>query len=298
MSKLKDYYFINDLFDRATAESYNGQTGYYNVNSNFFNSNWFWPDNAVEDYRSALVVLFDKEYDFSNDTNFVAHYDMIVFTYENDDDLYFTFNSTYCWNGNPDSNEYYGCGFLQNSSAYLYKFDGTDITVVQNMGAASTFLHLPVYKVLVTTGAFVGAYPRHTIQSNYLYTNGDVGNSSGGIHIPNPNPTYKIVVNGSEPDDIKLNGATPKKIMLNGECYYEKAYVSPYLYEWDFTESLIDKSQNVEANLFGSNASNITRDSEGIHITQSEQKIGLDYIDMRGKTLDEDDASCEMIRVF
>lgn len=222
MSKLKDYYFINDLFDRATAESYNGQSGYYNVNSNFFSSNWFWPDNAVENYRSALVALFDKEYDFSSDTNFSAHYDMFIFTYVNDDDIYFTFNNSYSWNGNPDSNEYYGCSFLQQSTAYLYKFDGTDITVVQNMGSSSTYIQLPVYKVLVTTGAFVGAYPRHTIQSNYLYTNGDVGNSSGGIHIPNPNPTRKIVINGSEPDDIKLNGVTPDKIMLNGVCYFEK----------------------------------------------------------------------------
>lgn len=99
----------------------------------------------------------------------------------------------------------------------------------------------------------------------------------------------KILLNGSEPTDIKLNGTTPDKIMLNGVTYWEKPEPGPtLLYDWDFTESLIDKAQNVEVNLFGSNASNITRDSEGIHITQTEQKIGLDNIDMRGKTLEID----------
>lgn len=33
----------------------------------------------------------------------------------------------------------------------------------------------------------------------------------------------KILLNGSEPDDIKLNGATPDKIILNGVTYWEVA---------------------------------------------------------------------------
>lgn len=59
----------------------------------------------------------------------------------------------------------------------------------------------------------------------------------------------KIVINGSEPDDIKLNGVTPDKIMLNGQCYFEKAYKPTYLYKWDFTRSLTDEVEGAVATM-------------------------------------------------
>lgn len=101
----------------------------------------------------------------------------------------------------------------------------------------------------------------------------------------------KIILNGSEPDDIILNGVTPDKIMLNGQCYYEKAPEPDphnYLYKWDFTKSLVDEKQGAEATYYGSNAASITRDSEGIHINNEKQCIYIGQMDMTGKTLEVD----------
>ena len=100
----------------------------------------------------------------------------------------------------------------------------------------------------------------------------------------------KIIINGSEPDDIKLNGVTPDKIMLNGQCYFEKAPEPDphnYLYKWDFTKSLVDEKQGAEATYYGSNAASITRDSEGIHINNTNQCIYLcNNIELVGKTVE------------
>lgn len=103
----------------------------------------------------------------------------------------------------------------------------------------------------------------------------------------------KIIINGSEPDDIKLNGVTPDKIMLNGQCYFEKAPEPDphnYLYKWDFTKSLVDEKQDVEADLRGYGQSWATRDSSGVHITGQKQflSLGNEQISLIGKTIEID----------
>lgn len=76
----------------------------------------------------------------------------------------------------------------------------------------------------------------------------------------------KILLNGSEPTDIKLNGTTPDKIILNGVTYWEKPPEHDYLYKWNFTKSnnpLIDKINNVEITDYSLNG--ISIDSSGLH---------------------------------
>lgn len=100
----------------------------------------------------------------------------------------------------------------------------------------------------------------------------------------------KIILNGSEPDDIKLNGVTPDKIMLNGVCYFEKVDPHVYLYKWNFKNSLVDEIQGVEAELRGYGQSWATRDSSGVHITGAKQFVamGNEQISLIGKTIEID----------
>lgn len=100
----------------------------------------------------------------------------------------------------------------------------------------------------------------------------------------------KILLNGSEPDDIKFNGVTPDKIMLNGQCYFEKTDPHVYLYKWNFKNSLVDEIQDVEAELRGYGQSWATRDSSGVHITGSNQFVamGNEQISLIGKTIEID----------
>lgn len=100
----------------------------------------------------------------------------------------------------------------------------------------------------------------------------------------------KIMINGSEPTDIKLNGVTPDKIMLNGECYFEKTDPHVYLYKWNFKNSLVDEIQGVEAELRGYGQSWATRDSSGVHITGQKQflSLGNEQISLIGKTIEID----------
>lgn len=98
----------------------------------------------------------------------------------------------------------------------------------------------------------------------------------------------KIIINGSEPDDIKLNGVTPDKIMLNGQCYFEKPF--EYLYKWDFTKSLTDEVAGAVATM-----DNETIFTEGVGITGNGWiKLGDDIIHKPiGKIYEIDFASFE-----
>lgn len=98
----------------------------------------------------------------------------------------------------------------------------------------------------------------------------------------------KILLNGSEPTDIKLNGVTPDKIMLNGVCYFEKAYEPTYLYKWDFTKSLTDEVAGAVATL-----GNATF-TEGTGVTGNGYiKLGNYIHNYIGKTYEIDFASFE-----
>ena len=223
MSNLGDYYFIKELLDRETALSHNGEAGYYSVNANFFSSGWVFPESEYAySFYNAMRAVFRSNYDYSNDSGFNNHETLHFFTLSGDDNLYYCFHNTAGIRGNLSKNEYYEVQFNpQQSTRNIYKYDTStnEISVYSHMGSASSYKSVPVYKFLASTGSlFVWGTSTNT---NYVNIEGNSGNTSGGWQVPNPNPTRKIVINGSEPDDIKLNGATPKKIMLNGQCYYE-----------------------------------------------------------------------------
>ena len=292
MSNLGDYYFIKELLDRETALSHNEEAGYYSVSNSYFSSNFTFPESSYAySFYNAMRAVFRSNYDYSNDSGFSNHETLHFFTFSGDDNLYYCFHNTPGIRGNTQKDEYYEVQFNpQLSTRNIYKYDTTtnEISVYSNMSSGGSYKSVPVYKFLASTG---GLFPWGTNTNiNYVNIEGNSGNSSGGWQVPNPNPTRKIVVNGSEPDDIKLNGATPKKIMLNGECYYEKAPEPDphnYLYKWDFTKSLVDEKQGAEATYYGSNAASITRDSEGIHINNTNQCVYLcSGVELVGKTVE------------
>lgn len=79
----------------------------------------------------------------------------------------------------------------------------------------------------------------------------------------------KILLNGSEPTDIKLNGTTPDKIILNGVAYWEKPPEHNYLYKWDFTKSLVDEINNTPAYIYDG----VTKENDGLKIPNGDGHI-------------------------
>lgn len=259
MSNLGDYYFIKELLDRETALSHNGETGYYSVNANFFGSGWAFPESEYSySFYNAMRAVFRSNYDYSSDSGFNNHESLNFFTFSGDDNLYYCFHNTPNIRGNLSNNQYYEVQFNpQQSSKNIYKYDTTtnEISVYSTMSSGSSYKSVPVYKFLASTGSlYVWGTSTNT---NYINIEGNSGNSSGGWQVPNPNPTHKIVINGSEPDNIKLNGATPLKIMLNGVCYYERQS-STYLHNWDLTSGTADSVGGTELQYYTSSSSDTT----------------------------------------
>lgn len=287
MSNLGDYYFIKELLDRETALSHNEEAGYYSVNNAYFSSNFTFPESSYAySFYNAMRAVFRSNYDYSNDSGFNNHETLHFFTFSGDDNLYYCFHNTPGIRGNTSKGEYYEVQFNpQQTTRNIYKYDTStnEISVYSHMGSASSYKSVPVYKFLASTGSLFVWGTNTNI--NYVNIEGNSGNTSGGWQVPNPNPTRKIVINGSEPDDIKLNGVTPDKIMLNGQCYFEKAPEPDphnYLYKWDFTKSLTDEVAGVTAELIN----NATIDNNGINITENNHAAYLGEIDLIGKTLE------------
>lgn len=64
-----------------------------------------------------------------------------------------------------------------------------------------------------------------------------------------------------------------------------------YLYNWDFTESLVDKVSNREAELRGTNGAKPTRTNNGLVFDAATQNVNLGTIALKGKTVEVDVAS-------
>lgn len=62
-------------------------------------------------------------------------------------------------------------------------------------------------------------------------------------------------------------------------------FIPELLYKWDFTKSMVDEIQNVEANALNSS---ISRDSSGVHFNNRSSVLHLCEIDMRGKCVEID----------
>lgn len=294
MSQIKDIFFIKTILDRATAGSHNGEIGYYSVSDNMFSEGHSCYCDNGNDYYSDLKGIFDCDSTLSGwgsyyQTMFDAgqlsltivkmaanNYLSILVGGQNvslnfDGNYYYTQNN-YCCYGSSWWRWDYINGELTNYTQYS---GGSYTTIPEN-----------VETTLYSSMPIIMYYNSANRNINYAQIAGDQGVGSGGWQVPNPNPTRKIVLNGSEPDDIKLNGVTPDKIMLNGNCYFEKPF--QYLYKWDFTKSLTDEIQSQTAALSGA-----TQDSNGLHFSSSDHKAELCPIDMRGKTIEIDISSID-----
>lgn len=89
-------------------------------------------------------------------------------------------------------------------------------------------------------------------------------------------------------------GTSTVAVLYGGKSTTFTVTVTHYdnsIYNWDFTESLIDSKQEATAILSGSS---IYRDSSGIHITTSAQAIDLGEILARDRTYEIDIADCNM----
>lgn len=295
--QIKDIYFIKTILDRATAGSYNGQSGYYSVSDNMFSEGHSCYCDNGNDYYSDLKGIFNcATTDFScpgfNQANLEnGNYNMTIVKLAGVDHLTLLIGGVTI-NLNFDGNYYYTQNNYSSYGGTLYRFDyvNGEIEYVKTYsGGSYAIVSENVETTLFSSASIMMYYSGADRNINYATIRSEQGIGSGGWQVPNPNPTRKIVVNGSEPDDIKLNGATPKKIMLNGQCYYEAPEPEPtYLYKWDFTKSLTDEVGNVTATL--GNASF----TEGTGVTGNGYiKLGNYIHSCIGKTYEIDFASFE-----
>lgn len=65
-------------------------------------------------------------------------------------------------------------------------------------------------------------------------------------------------------------------------------FIPELLYKWDFTKSMVDEIQNIEAIGLNSGASAFIRDSKGVHFNNRNSNLYLSDIDMRGKSIEID----------
>lgn len=298
--QIKDIFFIKTILDRATAGSHNGETGYYSVSDNMFSEGHSCYCDNGNDYYSDLKGIFDCSSTLSG-TNWSSsdqhefdsgHYSMTVVKMAANNYLSILVGGQNV-SLNYDGNYYYTQNYYSNYGGTWFRWDyiNGELTYIKTyFGGSYATIDENVETTLYSSMPIMMYYSNADRNVNYAQIAGDQGVGPGGWQVPNPNPTYKIMINGSEPDDIKLNGVTPDKIMLNGVCYYEKAPEPDphnYLYKWDFTKSLVDEKQGAEATYYGSNAASITRDSEGIHINNTNQCVYLcSGVELVGKTVE------------
>lgn len=232
MSKIKDLYYIKDILNNEDGTIHNGETGYYSVDTKPFDSTYgtiYLPKADVNYYYNALKEVFDLEFSPINTYGIVifadTQVDRLIIYSRSQSSVYLDYNANiglYWFSNGP-------------SDCYVYDMQTKTLTsygsVPNNRWWSATinsdWLYTGRYKVLYT--ADVDYYQMNGMlysnqNINYLNIESKQGYGPGGWQVPNPNPTRKIIINGSEPDDIKLNGVTPDKIMLNGQCYFEKPY--------------------------------------------------------------------------
>ena len=259
MGKISDKYFIktilntDDFFDNISSLTLNGWDT-SRISNILFNK-----ENA-NTYYTALKKIFDWEepYDGHN------HGSMVIFNPSGTSQLYILFDSSYVRCDTP-----YSKGIRFNSPYYyIYDIENDTFSTIQTLSMTGTDTVNVNNDGILFSSVPVCVWQNSNFNTvvDYARIMGDQGVGSGGWQVPNPNPTRKIVINGSEPDDIKLNGVTPDKIMLNGQCYFEKPLAHNYLYKWNFTKSnnpLIDEINKVEITKYST--ARISIDTGGLH---------------------------------
>ena len=258
MSQIKDIFFIKTILDRATAGSHNGETGYYSVSDNMFSEGHSCYCDNGNDYYSDLKGIFDCDstlpsFDSYHQTMFDAgQLSMTIVKMAANNYLSILVGGQNV-SLNYDGNYYYTQNYYSSYGGTWWRWDyinGELTNYTMYSGGSYATIDENVETTLYSSMPIKMYYSGADRDINYARIAGDQGIGSGGWQVPNPNPTYKIMINGSEPDDIKLNGVTPDKIMLNGVCYFEKLIPEPtYLYKWDFTKSLTDEVQGQVATL-------------------------------------------------
>ncbi len=222
MAKIKNEFYIKDIFNSEDALAYYGSDSFYTtILNNESYSPFFATKDLAYNYYQPLKDLFDSNFD---DSNFGNNSQLFVFFNSNDsDNLYYLIHGESVLYGTRYSS---GEKRISFNTSYFYKFNINDKTSTSVSGWTGNLDDLTnswycLFSSVKIKYEVIGVGNRHDF--NYLLSQDMQGKGQGGWQVPNPNPTRKIVINGSEPDDIKLNGVTPDKIMLNGNCYFEKA---------------------------------------------------------------------------
>lgn len=140
-------------------------------------------------------------------------------------------------------------------------------------------------------------------QSGTVYDNDSLDSLKAGLVVTAhwSNGTTSTVASS----DYALSGTLTAGISTVTVTYSEKTttftvtvthYEEPitYLYNWDFTNSLIDSVSNQEAEIKAGSGHNLpTRDSNGLSFIEPTQAVYLGKIDVVGKTIEIDIASFE-----
>ena len=219
MSKISDIYYIKTILDRATAGSYNGQTGYYSVSDNMFaEGHSCYCDNGSDWYSDLKGIFNCDTTDFSGggldqQTLLGGSYHMTIVKMAANNYLSVLFGGVTI-NLNFDGNYYYTQDYYSSYGGTLYRFDYINGAIVYNttyVGGSFATVSENVETTLFSSASIMMYYSNADRNINYATIRSEQGIGSGGWQVPNPNPTYKIVVNGvnysqpNETDDILVH---------------------------------------------------------------------------------------------
>ena len=226
MSKISDIYYIKTILDRATAGSYNGQSGYYSVSDNMFaESHSCYCDNG-NDWYSDLKGIFNcdstlsgSNWSSSDQIDFDAgHYNMTIVKMAANNYLSLLIGGQTI-NLNFDGNYYYTQDHYASYGGTLHRFDYINGEIVYNttyFGGSFATVSENVETTLFSSAPIMMYYSNADRNINYAKINDDQGIGSGGWQVPNPNPTRKIVVNGVEYSD----DTTPEPVNIARHEFY------------------------------------------------------------------------------